>query len=93
MSLEIDLYMKNVISFFKKNPKNLASLIPVEMEDDFYDMIKQTARFNKQLGNDVTLTKTQLLEICKEINIRFRPIDNYNNIFYETKNWGVICLN
>lgn len=91
--MEIEIYMREIIGFFKKNPNSLTSLVPKDMEDQFYDMVRKTAIINLELGHEPTLTKRQLIEISKEINYR-KSSDNYSkNIFFRTKNWGEICLN
>lgn len=93
MQIEVDIYMKGIIGFFKQNPNSLTSLVPKEMEDDFYSMIRKTAELNLELKDEPTLTKVQIIEIAKELNYRASSNNYTNNIFQMTKNWGKICLN
>ena len=36
MNIDIEIYMKNFITFFEKNPNDLMELIGVDFKDDFY---------------------------------------------------------
>jgi hypothetical protein len=85
--------MKGIIGFFKQNPNSLISLVPKEMEEEFYSMIRKTAELNLELNEEPTLTKVQIIEIAKELNYRVSTNNYTDNIFMITKNWGKICLN
>lgn len=91
MKVEIDIYMNNIIKFFKDNPEELLSLIPKNKEEIFYDKIKELATLNANKGNEVALTKKQLIDVCLEVNNVSKEQTN-NKIFQKTK-FGYICLN
>lgn len=95
MNIELENYIKDVISFFDKNPNSLQSLVPVNMKNEFYSLIRKTAEINFEMGGDVVLTREQLLEVCKEINSRWNSNNSMSNsnIFFKTGKWGEICLN
>lgn len=43
MSVDVDIYMNNIIKFFKQNEKDLLNLVPKHKEDEFYDRIREVA--------------------------------------------------
>lgn len=91
MSVEVDIYMSNIIKFFKENPKNLLSLVSKDDEEQFYNKIREVALKNIEKGLDVQLTKTQLIDICREISMKKLP-KYLNSAFMSTK-FGDISLN
>ena len=94
MSVDVEIYMSNLIKFFKQNPKDLLSLVPKDKEELFYSKIRKVAFENYDNGKEITLTQNQLIEICKELNTK--EILNHNSkvdgIFWESR-FGKICLN
>ena len=46
MSVDVEIYMNNLIKFFRENPKDLLNLIPKNKEDEFYIKIKERAAQN-----------------------------------------------
>lgn len=91
MSVDVNIYMNNIIKFFKDNPEELLSLIPKNKEDVFYERIKEVAILNANNGNEVSLTKKQLIDVCLELN-NFSKTQKPSDIFQKT-NFGYICLN
>ena len=99
MSVDVEIYMNNLIKFFRENPKDLLNLIPKNKEDEFYIKIKEVAFQNYEKGEEAALTQPQLIDICRVLN--GQVIDDKNKekveeldkrIFIEYKN-GYICLN
>ena len=41
MNVDVEIYMNNIVKFFKSNPKDLLNLVPKEREEDFYDKIRE----------------------------------------------------
>lgn len=68
MSLDVDIYMNNILKFFRENPKELLSLVPKQKEKEFYDKIREVAMLNQTKGDEVALTQKQLIDICKDVN-------------------------
>lgn len=68
MSVDVDIYMNNLVKFFKSNPKDLLSLVPKDKEEEFYSKIKEVAIKNIDNGDDVTLTQKQIIDICVILN-------------------------
>lgn len=93
INIDVEIYLKNIVKFFKENPNDLLSLVPIEIENEFYDKIKLVALQNTKDGLDAALTKKQLIEICVELNKKHKNNKEPNyNLFQETK-FGNICLN
>jgi len=97
MNVDVEIYMNNVVKFFKTNPNDLLNLIPKDKEDEFYKKIRETATQNTDKGEDVTLTQKQIIDICVIINGKVPK----GNVVEEEKleshmrmtNFGVIFLN
>jgi hypothetical protein len=60
--------MNNLVKFFNENPKDLASLIPYDKKEEFFDKVKQIVSENVDKGEDATLTRKQLIDLCVELN-------------------------
>ena len=68
MSLDVDIYMNNILKFFKENPTELKNLVPQQKEEEFFQKIREVASFNEKKGQEVALTQKQLLNICRILN-------------------------
>lgn len=68
MNLDVEIYMNNVIKFFKENPNDLLNLVSKDKEEFFYKKIKEVAIENYEKGEEVSLTQSQLLHLCSKIN-------------------------
>lgn len=91
MNVEVEIYMNNLIKFFRENPNDLINLIPKDKEDEFFRKIRLVAGMNSEKGDEVALTKTQIMNICLEINGK-PPRTINQGVFQETK-FGTFCLN
>jgi len=93
MNVDIEIYISNIIKFFKKNPKDLLNLVPKDKEQEFYTKIREVSEKNFQDGKDVVLTQKQILEICVDINTK-KPDSEIKDpkVFIQTP-FGEICLN
>jgi hypothetical protein len=91
MSVDVEIYLSELIKFFKQNPNDLLNLIPKEKENEFYSLIRKMAQENYDNGRDVTLTQSQLINICKDLNTNYLG-KKTENIFFNTK-FGQISLN
>ena len=63
MSVDVDIYMNNIVKFFKENPKDLFNLIPKDKEEEFYVKIREVAFDNIENGKEVSLTQKQLIDV------------------------------
>jgi nitrogenase subunit NifH len=93
MSVEVDIYMNNIVKFFKENPKDLLNLVPKDKEDEFYDKIRKVAHNNYEKVEEAPLTQKQLIDVCVEINGKDpNKKPKLNDITFDTK-FGKIFLN
>jgi len=99
MSVDVEIYMNNLIKFFRENPKDLLNLIPKNKEDEFYIKIKEVASQNYDKGEEAALTQPQLIDICRVLNgqviderIEEKVEELDKRVFIKYKN-GYICLN
>lgn len=65
--VEVDIYMNQLISFFENNPNDLMDLIGNENKSDFYKRVKEQCFINLEKGDDVSLTKQQLINIVVDM--------------------------
>lgn len=92
MSVDVEIYMSNIIKFFTKNEKDLLNLIPKSMEQKFYNRIREVAIINHEKGIEVCLTQKQLIEICAELNGKKIKENKINDIIVQTP-FGHYSLN
>ena len=68
MNVDVEIYINNIVKFFKSNPNDLLNLVPKEKEDEFYDKIREVAIENADKGEDAPLTQKQIIDICVVLN-------------------------
>lgn len=68
MSVEVEIYMNNLVKFFNENPKDLVSLVPIDKKEEFFQLIKKRAMENVEKGDDPSLTWKQMIDLCVELN-------------------------
>lgn len=98
MSVDVEIYMNNLVKFFRENQKDLLNLVPKDKEEEFYIKIKEVAYTNHEKGEDAFLTQKQLNDICrilnghsiKETHSKKEFLDD--KVFVKFKN-GYFCLN
>jgi len=71
--VEVDIYMNQLISFFENNPNDLMDLIGNENKTDFYKRVKEQCFVNLNKGDDVSLTKQQLIDIVVDMKGKTNP--------------------
>jgi hypothetical protein len=93
MSVDIEIYVSNIIKFFKDNPKDLTNLVPKGKEEEFYEKIREVAISNYEKEMEASLTQKQMIDICRELNGQTpKDIEIFDKVFHKTK-FGFICLN
>ncbi len=92
MNVDIEIYMKNFISFFDNNPNDLLELIGDELKYQFFDEVKKQCFLNLKKGEDIVLTQQQLIDIVVKLK-RAKPKDVLVNGVFEKTNFGLISLN
>lgn len=93
MNVDLEIYLNNIIKFFKNNPKDLLSLVPQELEQEFYKKIRERASLNHEEGLNIVLTQKQIIEICVELNKKKKADENFDDRVFKSTSFGVICLN
>ena len=97
MNVDVEIYMNNVVKFFKSNPNDLLNLIPKDKEDKFYQKIREVSSKNTEKGEDAPLTQKQIIDICVILNGK-TPKENkkleetLESCMLDTK-FGIIFLN
>jgi hypothetical protein len=97
MNVDVEIYMNNIVKFFKSNPNDLLNLIPKDKEDEFYEKIREVASKNAENGEDAPLTQKQMIEICVVLNGKTVKEDKkieekLESYMLDTK-FGIIFLN
>lgn len=94
MSVDVEIYMNNILKFFRENPEDLQNLVPKNKEQEFYKRVRETAIVNFTKGEEVGLTQPQMIDICVKINKRAEETiyDSTDHLFIKTK-FGNYCLN
>jgi len=94
MNIDVEIYIKNFVNFFENNPNELIELIGNELKEVFYSKVKEQCYKNLELGEDIVLTKKQLIDIVVRIkkgNPDFKILLD-KGVFQKTK-YGLISLN
>lgn len=94
MSVDVEIYLSNIIKFFKENPNDLLNLVPKEKEQQLYRKIREVSLENYQKGDDVSLTQSQLISVCSEINKYEEKVEEeISKNFIQKTQFGFIFLN
>jgi hypothetical protein len=93
MSVDVEIYMNNIVKFFRENPNDLLNLVPKDKEEEFYGKIREQAFKNYEKGEEASLTQIQLMEICVKLNGKDPVLDKKVKDIFITTKFGLICLN
>ena len=93
MNVDLEIYINNIIKFFKKNPKDLLSLVPQDKEEELYFKIRERASKNVEEGLNPVLTQKQIIDICVEINRGKKEKEFVDLRVFTDTPYGKICLN
>lgn len=63
MNVDVQIYLSNFKSFFNNNPNDLISLIGNNDKDKFFELVESAVMENYDKGDDLELTKKQLIDI------------------------------
>jgi hypothetical protein len=99
-NVEVEIYVSQLINFFENNPNDLIDLIGDVQKDEFYDKVRERCEQNFEKGDDITLTKSQILEIVIELKVNEVPVKKIKvdvvlevDKFFEKTKVGLIGLN
>lgn len=73
-NIDIEIYLNQLMSFFEKNPNDLSQLIGNELKEIFYQKIKEQCYKNLEIGEEISLTQQQLIDII--VFIKNNAIDH-----------------
>lgn len=98
MNVDVEIYLSQLLKFFKDNPNDLLNLVPKDKTDIFFEKCRETAIRNSEKGEEITLTQKQMIEICVEINQGTpKTEDEFEKLLREgiflKAPIGFICLN
>lgn len=91
-NVDVEIYFSQFKEFFKENPSELKNLIGEGKPEDFFNEVYATVSRNYENGEELELTKKQIIEIVLKINQMGADDEVPTQIFQNTK-FGEICLN
>lgn len=93
-NFDIEIYFSQFKTFFNKNPKELHKLIGEGSPDEFFNEVYNKILENNKKGEDLELTKKQMIDVVIKINqmSNKKDIQSSTSVFTKTK-FGEICLN
>jgi Icc-related predicted phosphoesterase len=95
MSVDVEIYMTQLIEFFEKNPNDLMVLIGDLQKNEFYQKLRKKCENNFKEGKDIVLSKEQIVETVIELKfvvIEAKEKKKLNKIVQKTS-FGDIILN
>lgn len=96
MNLDVEIYVSQFKTFFKENPIEFVNLIGKGDPEKFFIEVGLQSEKNLENGEEIELTKKQLINIVLKINNmgpqESREIEKGVNIFMDHP-MGKICLN
>lgn len=93
-NVDVEIYINQFIAFFENNPNDLILLIGEMDKDMFYGKVKERCYNNLDSGEEISVTRQQLIDIVLEIKSGGKPtkIIDIDKVFKKT-NYGYFCLN
>lgn len=96
-NVDIEIYVSQLIKFFESNPNDLMELIGDLQKEEFYNKIKIKCQENYDKGEEITLTKNQIVDIVIELKMpelqeKLNPKQVVEGFVQKTK-FGNIILN
>ena len=96
-NVDIEIYVSQLINFFESNPNDLIDLVGNIQKEEFYQKLRQKCEENHKKGEDIVLTKNQIIDIVVELKIpeiseNLNPKQVVEGFIQKTK-FGDIILN
>lgn len=92
-NVDVEIYISQLKTFFDKNPGELNNLVHPSQHDEFYVMVKKIAFKNYEDGEDIPLTRTQYIEICKDLFDKLPKVDDKPKEIFVPTEFGGFYLN
>lgn len=91
-NVDVEIYFSKFKEFFKENPNELKNLIGVGKPEDFFNEVYDTVNKNYERGEELELTKKQIIEIVLKIN-QMGPDEKISPQIFQNTKFGKIYLN
>ena len=103
-NVDVEIYVSQLINFFENNPNDLIDLIGDVQKNEFYQKVREKCEENVNKGEDIVLTKDQIIDIVIELKMpeledKLKPkkvkvdmVIEIDKLFEKTK-YGLIGLN
>lgn len=96
-NIDCEIYIKNLIAFFENNPNDLIDLIGSLQKQDFFDKLRDQCLKNYKEGEDIVITKQQIINIVIDLKIPelkdTKDLKEVVNGYVQKTRWGKIILN
>jgi hypothetical protein len=95
-NIDCEVYIRQLITFFEKNPNDLIDLIGDLQKDEFYDLLREQCDENSKNGDHI-ITRDQMINIVLKLKLPEIVKDEESkevvaSYVMKTK-WGEIILN
>jgi hypothetical protein len=74
MNVDVEIYLKQIFHFFDVNPDQLKTLIGEMKKDKFYEKIKVKVYEHSVKGDELELTRQEMLDLIIELYIETQSI-------------------
>ena len=91
-NVDVEIYFSQFKEFFKENPSELKNLIGEGKSEDFFNEVYDTVNRKYENGEELELTKKQIIEIVLKIN-QMGPDEKVPTQIFQNTKFGEICLN
>lgn len=92
MNIDVEIYIKNFINFFEKNPNELMELIGEDLKEVFFEKVREVCYKNLEAGNELIPTRSQLIDVVVSMKKKPKGVLTLDGVFIETK-YGLFSLN
>lgn len=96
MSVDVEIYLSQLFKFFNDNPNDLQTLIPQDQKEEFFKRCREVVMTNLEKGEELSLTRKQLIQICVDINREKQTQEEFDfkaKELFQKAPIGFICLN
>jgi hypothetical protein len=95
-NIDCEVYIRQLITFFEKNPNDLIDLIGDLQKDEFYDLLREQCDENSKNGDHI-ITRDQMINVVLKLKLPEIVKDEESkevvaSYVMKTK-WGEIILN
>jgi hypothetical protein len=90
-SVDVDIYLAQLMKFFKDNPTDLNAIIGDLDSEKFYEQVRIQALHNIEKGEDVQLSQIQIMNIVVRLTRQKKQSNTKKPFLYHHLN--TICLN